>query len=71
MSPEELQHLKDRERRVYKEDRKGGWRGRRRTQECSPGFKRLSKPRTGGACRVIRVEVIVEPLPRTFLVVVG
>lgn len=39
VSPREPQHLKARERRVSKEDRTGGWRGRRGTKSVPPGSR--------------------------------
>lgn len=40
MTPEELQHLKDEKRRVYKEDdRKGGWRGKRGCKSVRQGSR--------------------------------
>lgn len=38
-SPKALQHLKDEERKVYQEDRKGGWRGRRETRNVCLGSR--------------------------------
>lgn len=60
-SPEELQRLEVGGTRDYKEDRKGGWRGRREAKSVLLGFKRLRQRRTGGICNVIHVEVVASP----------
>lgn len=53
---------------IYKEDSKGCGRGGRETKCVLPG---LSERRSGGTCRVFRMEVIAEPPPGASLVVGG